>query len=469
MPKTLYASNSDLAKDKRFTFLSEDVVFAGSTIRVQSIAGFEGVGTSSGQIVMIGNIGSERTELLRTTNTTGYNPSQAYKEITLRDTLKFDHPQDTQVTIIDWNRAEFSWSATAAGTKSTLRAYPLDINPDQLETLYVDTSQTTGFYFVRFNETVGNTNSDYSDPIPYAGYDDNTVFMIKKRALDELNEVVDGQIITNEYLNQCLWQARREYHESPGKRPFRRKYNVSIGSALTGSSRIELPADAERPYSAENLYGVRIGATQNMSYIDKKVWDFYYIDKPHSYLDLPYTRDVSTSIWLANGRDFAQTGSLSVEGMTIEYAKVTGSQNSLTITAHGSYPSASGGSEAWQNVTYGLPNEFTVFADPEGSAYVYFNRPIETAYVNQNIFADYYRTLISYNSDADKLDEPQYDFYVNYLKAKIKHRRNRGETDITKDPDYILWELGKNQALAKEYTGTSIRISPDVNHLRIPY
>lgn len=466
MPKTLNVSNSDLTRDKRFTFLTDDLVVGGSTFRVQSILGFESLSTSSGQIVMIGELGQERSEILRTSNSTG--PSSSYKEVTLRDNLKFDHPQDTKITIIDWNRAEFSWSATATGSKSTLRAYPLDLMPDQPETLYVDNSQSSGYFFVRFNESIGNGFSDYSDPIPYAGYDDNTVFAIKMRALGEMGEEVDGQVITHEFLNTSLWQARREYHQAPGKRPFRRKYNTPIGYAITGSYRIELPTDAERPYSAENIYGVRIGANQNMSYMDKKEWDFCYVNKPHSTLELPYTAGVSTSIWLANGRDFSNSATIVVEGSSLGLSRITGSQNSFYIYSHGDY-SASGGSDAWENMTFGLPTRFTVFADPQGSAYIYFNQAIDTAYVNLNIFSDYYRTLVTYDSDADILDEPDYDMYVNYLKAKIKQRKANGYFDITQDSDYKEWLTKKANALAKEYIGVQIRISPDVGHLPIPY
>ena len=273
--KTIYINNTDLNRDKPYTFLSEDIVASGSTFRVQSIAGFQSVSTSSGQIVLIGEIGGERSEIRRTTNQSadGY-PSNTYKEIGLRDTLQFDHPQDTPVYVIDFNRVELDWAASVNGTKATLFAYPSQIRPDQLEMSMIDSSATAGYYFTRFNETVGNTNSDWSDAIPYGGYDDNTVSMIKKRAIDNLGEVIDGGVITHEFLNQSLWEARREYHEAPGKRPFRRVFNKVIGTALTGSYRIDLPTDCERPHTAENVYGIRVGSNQNMSYYDKKEWDF---------------------------------------------------------------------------------------------------------------------------------------------------------------------------------------------------
>lgn len=460
--KTLYIDNTDLTRGKRYTFLSEDVVVAGTTFRVQSIAGFESVSTSSGQIVCIGEIGGERTELRRTTNSSsdGY-PSNTYKEIALRDALQFDHPQDTPVYIVDFNRVETQWAASVNGTKATLFAYPSYIRPDQPEMSMIDSSATAGFYFTRFNETVNNTNSDWSDAIPYGGYDDNMVASIKKRALDELGEEIDGKIITHEFLNQSLWEARREYHQAPGKRPFRRKFNTVIGTALTGSYRIDLPTDIERGATSENLYGVRIGPNANMSYYDKKEWDFDYQNIPHSYLLDAYTVGVSSDLYLNNVRDFADEGAVTVEGTSISYSARGISGGTLRISAHGNW-SASAGSEVWQNASYGLPSKFTVFADPSGSAYIYFNCPIDTAYVDMNIYADYYRTLLGYDSDADSLDEPKYDFYVDYLMAKIRQRRLRGENDITQDPNYKLYLFKKDEALKSEVLQTDIRMSPDV-------
>lgn len=474
MPKTLYVDNTNLTKDKRSSYLTESIVSGGTTFRVQSILGFESLTTSSGQIVVLGEVGMERSEILRTSNSTA--PGSTYKEITLRDALNFDHPQDTKVYIIDYNRASFEWSATVGGSKSTLVAYPSNIQADQKETLFVDSVQTTGYYFTRFNEAIGNTYSDYSDPIPFGGFDDNTVFMIKKRALDEMGEEVDGNIITHEYLNQCLWAARREFHDSAGKRPFRQVFNKVIGTALTGSYRIELPNDTEDPYGPQNIYGVRIGANPNMNWQDKKEWDAYYISKPHSYLTAAYTVG-ARDLYVNSARDFTSSGVISVEGTNVTYSDKSNTGGTLRISVQGSW-SASSGSDIWQNTSYGLPDLFTVWADPQGSAYIYFNRPIDTAYIGQNIYADYYQGLMSYNSDADILDEPQYDMFVDYLKFKIKERKTRGAIQVSHgrggqvyiaDADYQTWLKKKQDALSGEYISNKIHLIPGINHLGIPY
>lgn len=467
--KTIYIQNTDLNRDKRFSYMTEDVVSGATTIRLQSILGFESLSTSSGQIVLLGEFGQERSEILRTSNSTP--PGATYKEVTLRDALNFDHPQDTKVYIIDYNRADVEWSVSATGSKSTLVAYPVPIQPDKTETLFVDSSQSSGFYFTRFNESIANTNSDWSDPVAFGGYDDNTVFSIKKRALDQLNEEIDGNTITHEYLNQSLWEGRREFHNSLGKRPFRQKFNAAIGTAFTGSYRVELPTDVEDPYGPQNIYGVRIGANPNMRWIDKKEWDFHYISKPHSYLTVAYTVG-ARDLYVNSARDFDSSGVVSIEGTNVTYSDKSNTGGTLRISVQGSWNTSSG-SDVWQNVSYGLPDLFTVWADPQGSAYIYFNRPIDTAYIGQNIYADYYRTLVSYDSDADILDEPQYDMFVDFLKYKIEQRKNRGQMPVDKNgrpasENLQNWERKKSSALAGEFISNKIHLIPGIQHLSIP-
>jgi hypothetical protein len=211
-----------------------------------------------------------------------------------------------------------------------------------------------------------------------------------------------------------------------------------------------------------------------MTYYDKKDWDFDWRDKPRSSLTVPYVYGLSTSIWLANGRDFGNSAVISVEGVNIGITRVEGFTGNAYLSSFRIYQhptggySASAGSDAYENVSLGLPDRFTVFADPGGSAYIYFNRPIDTAYVNMNIYADYYSTLLGFDSDADALDEPEYDMYVHYLMAKIKHRRNRGGGDITVDPDFKIWQVKKAYALSREYLATNIRITPSIDHLTFP-
>lgn len=454
--KTLYADNSIITQSKKFTFLSGDVVAgATSAIGVISTLEFTSLTTSSGQIIVVGEIGQPKTEVIKTSATTAPGGTS----ITLNTALRFDHPQDTKVYLVDWDRFEVQWASTVTGSKSTLMAYPQAVQPELLESIFKDTTQSSGYYFVRFNETIGSTNSDWSDPVPYSGYTDASVHEIKLRALELAGDKIDNEIVTNEFLNRCLWEARREYHSSPGKRPFRRSYNVDIGNVTTGMYRIDLPPYVEKPYSAENVYGVRVGTQQNMIYYDKKEWDFDFLNKPHTILTTAYTVG-DQDLYVNNVRDFTPSGSVTVEQDSIAYSAIGITGGTMRISTAGSKNHAVS-LDVWQNATYGLPTKFTVFADVGGSAYIYFNRILDTSYVNQNVYADYYRTILEFDSDADVLDEPDPDIYVPYLAARIKKKRNPA-LELTKDSDYQLWLLKKQGALATEYAGTEIRFVPDV-------
>ena len=97
--------------------------------------------------------------------------------------------------------------------------------------------------------------------------------------------------------------------------------------------------------------------------------------------------------------------------------------------------------------------------------YIYFDKPISSDYADQNIFIDYYRTLVEYNSDADILDEPKFDFYINGLAFEIKKRRDKGKIDISTDSDFMLYRDGLKQVLATEYNGQSVYFTPAIDHL----
>ena len=458
MPKSLYVDHTPIIQNKKFTFLGLDATSGASAIAVQSTIGFNSLTTSSGQIICIGELGNERTEILRTSQTAG--PGGV--SVPLRDSLQFDHPQDTKIYIVDYNRVEFNSATTVTGTKSTLTAYPIFIQADQKQTIYYDTTLTAGFYFARFNNMIEATNSDWSDAIPFAGYADNTVLAIKERALDAVDEEI-GDVVTHDFLNKALWEGRREYHQAPGKRPFRRKFGTDIGNVATGMYRIVLPEDTEKPHTSENVYGVRIGTESNMSYYDKKEWDFDYRNKPHTTLTAAYTVG-ARDLYVSSARDFAGSGSVSINGTGIGYSAKSNSGGTLRIDDQGDWDSAGSDDDVWQNISYGLPSKFTVFGTPGGSSYIYFNTPVDTAYVDQNLYLDYYRTIVDFDSDADTLDEPSYDMYTNYLSYRIKKKKDRGLI-ATSDEDFQQWILKKSTALSSEYLAASIRLTPDVEHL----
>lgn len=455
--KTFYLDHSFLTQGKTYTFISSDVTAGDTSLTVQSIAGI----SDTAKILLIGELGDEKTEF----GVFSHHTAPSGTSIYLYTGTTFAHPQDTKVYIVDYDSFALLRATATTSEKSTLVTGSIQVGQKSLESNWIDTTNTTGYGFVEFKDSIAASFSTASDPVPYGGYDDGTVFKIKERALQSIDEKIDGDIITHPFLNAALWELRREYHRSPGKRPFRRKYNTDIGNVTTGMYRIAVPTDLEAPYTAENVYGVRIGHQDNMAHVDKKEIDEDYEGVAHTILDQAYTVG-DQDLWCSDVRDFDDSGSVNVEGDTIKYSAKSVGGGTLRISTDGDY-NHSAELDVWQGESDGLPSEFTVFVDSKGTAAIYFNCPVDTAYVSQNIWCDYYRTLVDYDSDADELDEPEHDIFVPGLAWKIKKRKNKGLIDIN-DSDYQLWTFKKANALAKEYIGEDIRIKPDVGHLPFP-
>ncbi len=454
MAKTFIFDNTILTKDKKATYLSADVSAAAINLSAQSIVGI----TTTGIILLIGEVGQEKTEIVQVSNGTAPTGTT----IPLQTAVSFDHSQDTKVYIIDYNQFALSRSTGVSSQKATLATVGLQV--DQNDSIYNDNTNTTGYGFVEFYDSINSRYSSPSDPIPYAGFSDNSVYMIKKRALDSVGEAIDTNLITNEYLDQCLAEARREYHNAPGKRPYRRKFNADIGNVSTGMHRLALPTDLEKSHTAENLYGVRIGANENLAYYDKKEFDQDYEGVGHTTLLTTYAI-THQDLYVDSVRDLTDEGSVSLEDDIISYSAKGISGGTLRISTAGAVAHDSG-SDIWQNKTFGLPDKFTVFAGTDGTSYVYFNCPLSTAYASQNVWADYYSTKKTIDSDADELDEPDnvQDGFVHFLAWKIKKRKDKGLIAL-KDDDYMKWEMIKQNSLGNERLSTDITFTPNIQHL----
>jgi hypothetical protein len=451
--KTFTIDNTILTADKKATYLSSDLSASAINMSVQSIIGLTSTAVAG---LQIGETGQEKSEIITVSNGTAPTGTTVH----FQTACVFDHPQDTKVYLLDYNQMALSRSTGISSQKGTLITTGIQV--DQLKTIYNDVTNTTGYGFVEFYDSINARFSSASDPIPYAGYADNSVYMVKKRALNSAHEQLDPEIVTNEYLDDCLAEARREYHNAQGKRPYRRKYNVDIGNVSTGMFRIALPTDVEKPHTAENVYGVRIGSENNMVYFDKKEWDKEYQGVKHTTLLTAYAIG-NQDLYCDNVRDLSDSGSVNLESDTIAYSAKGVSGGTLRISTAGAFIH-SADVDVWQGASMGNPEKFTVWMNNDGTNYVYFSCPVSTSYVNQNIFADYYSTKKTIDSDADELDEPDnvQDGFVHFLAWKIKKAKNKGVVDL-KDDDYLKWELIKQNSTKNEVTGVNISFIPDVS------
>jgi hypothetical protein len=451
MPRRIFVSHADLAKGAIRSFLSADAVVGAGTITLQDTRNFR-----NSQIILVGELGNDRSEIQVTDGTVAITDTL----VTMQGTLAFAQSQDTPVYHIRWDLVQFTWGTTTVSADSAVQGTRvIDVTSPNKETYMDENTQTEGFYFTRFQDTVNVVNSSYSDPIPFGDYADNTVFKIKQRALDATNTEVDGKLITHQWLNETLWAARREVHSAPGKRPWRQVFESDLGNTALGQYRFEVPTNLEKPTTAENILGLRIGINDNLDYYPKREWDQDYEGSAHTTLSVGYTSGTG-AITLADVRDFKNSGAINIEDDTADYTSKSNSSGTIILStafdvAHGTL------TDVWQDISLGLPYKYTVF-NMGGTNYVFFNQPIGTTYANLNIWGDYYRTLVVFDSDADVLDEPNpfIEAYVHYLKAHIIVKKDR-TIELLKDSDYLEWNRKKQIGFDAEYTGQEVRLVPD--------
>jgi len=449
--KTITVDNTQLVKDKKYSFLSADVDAASSTITVESIIGF-----AINKILLIGPIGSNKSEIILTHASTAPTGDTA----TLVSNTVEAHSRGDKVTILDYNQIEISWEATTTPDSDDVLT-TMDIQAGLPESIYNDSSKTSGYYFVRLKDSINTTYSDYSDPIPYVGYGTNTVFAIKERALNDLGEELDDKIITNEYLNTSLWEARRELDNDKRvlKWSFRQKFNQDVGTITPGTWKMAVPTDLRDPNTPKNILSLRVGRNRRkLEYQDMNRFNQNYVNSAHTTLDGAITT-TDTEITLSDSGDFDESGTLSVAGDTIDSISYTSNSESTGVVSGVTGIVAAGHADAidvWQGITSGEPTAFTIH-----DGYIYFDCPFEDDLLSENIYMDYYGTLVEYDSDGDVLDEPETDMFVSWLKWKIKYKIKGGNIDKTKDTDYQDWLIRKDNLISKETMFQEVQLIPD--------
>ena len=447
----LFIQFPDISQNEK-TFLSADEAIGQTTLSVISGKNF-----SANEYVFKGNNGEETAEIRKVSSQT---------DTTLvTDALDFASPRGTKIQFIPYNQIVVERSTDGGDNYTALDA--VDIRPDSTET-YIQRSadDSTDYYKYRFYNSTTTLYSSYSDEVIATGFADNSVWSIKKRALSQLGEEV-GDVLTDEFLNESLWEGRRELDNeaSIGKWSFRIKRNHNAGSIIPGTYQLTLPTNLRRPNTADNILSLRIGQDgQPLEYQDIVRFNKNYYNIYHTTLNGDVA-DTDTSIVLTDSGDFEDSGSISVAAPSISgtidsvaYTANTLSTNTISGVTGIADDGHSDGADVWQNANFGLPSAYTIDGENKKAE---FDIPFDDDYAGENIYMDYYSAMPAYNSDADILDEPEYDLFVDFLKWKIKYKKSNGKLSPKSDGDYLLWEKKKSSFIAKEKLGQDIYLITD--------
>ena len=262
MAKTISINNQELLKEAYQTSLSSSATAAGSTLSVYSISNF-----AVNQCLLTGEFGQEGTEIIKTHATTA--PSGT--TVTLASNLVKSHPKDTKVYVIPYDQAQFYHATTSTGDKTLLSTS--DIDEEAMETVYTDTTYSSGYYFVRFYNSITANFSAYSDPIPYTGFSSKTVGYVLDMAMTETkkdySEVLTHDMLIDE-INACLRFVRGKLKRWSNVQEF----NYEMDDALVEDDYTwTLPTDYYDPNSNRSCLAVWLEDQDDLTYVDKKEYE----------------------------------------------------------------------------------------------------------------------------------------------------------------------------------------------------
>lgn len=402
--------NSFLTKKADHSTLGAAVAAAASTLSVVSINKF-----AINQILLIGEFGSEKSEIIKTHGSTAPTGTT----VTLAANTVYAHPAGTKVYIIDYDRYELSHATTTTGAKTllttTLGTGLLAIDAEATDTLYNDTEYSAGYYFVRRKETITNTFSAYSDPIPQTGFTSDTVGYMIDTALSELSLAFSEKIT----MANCLHWLNKGMLEIKGKLrqwPEHAISNYVAGQTTRGINTVTLPANMYDRETARSIKAVRVGVNNELYYIEPGTFDAQLSGVATTQVTTQALA-ADTTLAIDNSYDFADAGTVHVyiagTQYSIEYTGVTRSATAGVLTG---IPASGDGS-----ITVTIPVDTNVWQEEtEGEAEWYTVRngalefwPLCTA--DQNVYLDYDTVATRVDSVGDTIDFQRYEMLQSYL------------------------------------------------------
>lgn len=271
----LEADNRVLLNGQRYSFTKDNYSSGVSSIFIMNTEGF----SDTTKFILIGNIGSENAEIFRigaVDDTTG--------EITLHNaagsttTTKYAHSESTRVTVLPYNQIRFYQTAAATYDDTNPVSNFIDLQPSEWFTVFEDENNSTGYGWFIFYNSAQSMASQPSNPIPYAGFDAETV----QNVLDDFFSMIsnkDLKIIDRadamSWLNESYAIVRKKLNLS------NREYNASDEqtlSVLSGTQEYDLPADFSK------LVYLTDGDNENIEWISLREAKQYDGTYPRYYL-----------------------------------------------------------------------------------------------------------------------------------------------------------------------------------------
>jgi hypothetical protein len=299
---TISASHEPLTRLKPACRITQDTAAGAGTLSVDATYGF-----AVGQTVLIGNFGDPTSEIATLHASTV--PTATALTLAATTTTAYDHYMDTPVTVIDYTQIEFSKAATVGGTKTVLATQ--NIQPNRMDTIFIDTADTTGYAFFRY-KTAAGAFSSYSDPCPFATNPDNAMEILAEEGTSlagvALGERYAGESQILRDINECqttIAESRDWVFELASD-----ETSVIFAQGQNSYPVSTLIANMKYPLGKQGIMRIMVGNLP-LSYIEPEEMDGRYEYSFSSYL----SQDCNigdTSVYLVNSDSFPSTGTVDI-------------------------------------------------------------------------------------------------------------------------------------------------------------
>lgn len=192
------------------TYLSGFVAVAATSLPVKNSTRF-----IDDKMIMVGRMGYEQTEILKTAAPADINT------ITLdgANTTKFPHNTDEAVYIMRYDLVVFYSSTSVQGSKIQVAAVSVDVTNDEEKTYYDDPAGvSTTYYWTKYRNSVTNEETEFSDYMRADGPDEESIGAIADRASKRLRDQGYSLITPDLYLifanevnDDLISQSERPY------------------------------------------------------------------------------------------------------------------------------------------------------------------------------------------------------------------------------------------------------------------
>lgn len=449
--KQVSVSNLNLTAETPQTYLTTNTASGVSSLSVKNITGF-----LKNQVLLIGEMGNEGTEIIKTLAAT--DPSGSTIDLATATTTAFPHSAGTPVRLMLYDQVLFYSAPTVGGTQTLLGTKTITV--DSMYTVYTDNLPTVGYYYSHFYNSLSTQSSSDSDAIPTGGYPitsartviDNALGMINKESSDTLTDTFSF----NE-INNCQMEVLRELK----RWSFMQVYDANLGSLTTGQWKIVLPTDCDDQYSNKTIWNFKIGTGTNLTYVDKEKWNEITEGIAHTTLSPVGISVGALTAILSDSSDFQDSGTIYVGANTYSYTANNRTTNTLTLSV-ASTTTNTAGQDVFSGGSLGTPQYWTVIA-----GYIYFYPILCSTLNNRDGHLDYYKAPVSITSDSNTIVLADPTVVQYYLAWKMLLRMQSGKDDSTTQAMFSKYTTRVEKLKQKEVLGKIYKMRPLLNTLNM--